>query len=405
MIHVSEIISYFKLLLNFGAWLFFSFLGRIFPRDKKMVIIMAPENSSFTDNAKYAYLWLEEAEDYRVIYLTYNRGIKELLKKNGVRVEVYPSATALIYLLRASVVVGVATAPFRNLKGHLTVGAKLVQLWHGAGVKKVHLGNKKYDQSKQSFKRKIEWRLERTHPEFDLFYFPSRVIMEERKTWFRYKNAEINGFVRNDVLLGKSFGPKELIYTDRNAIKAIKELNSKKSIIIFYAPTYRKRGKPVFGLQVPFDFQAVNQLLKEQNAFMVIKLHPWMKETVDFSVFDRIVLYNKVMDIYPVMGKFDLLVTDYSSIFSDFALMKKPVIHYFPDQAQAINEQKVSKDMIDKMPGPIFTVFDDFLEHLEAVVKDHNSYSDLYNNAFHEYDNQLSGLKLIKDIQSLADQY
>jgi CDP-glycerol glycerophosphotransferase (TagB/SpsB family) len=391
-----------KYLTNFILWLSLSLLGLAVFRHRKRIVVLAPINSAFADNVKYAYLWLSEEKDLCVRFITYDKLIRDELLEKGIKVLYYPSIRAVLALLRASVVIGSATVPFHRIRGHLTAGAKLVQLWHGAGIKKVLLGTEKYEKKNWTLKNRFDWFITRKIPEFDLIYFPSEKLKEIRKDWFKYKEAKINGFVRNDVFIGKSFGVKQDICTDAEIINLMKAYKDKGSKLVLYAPTFRERRKPVFEDRVFFDFHSVDQMMIANEGLLIIKQHPWVIEQLNLSNFSRIFEYAKEKDIYPCLAFFDILITDYSSVFSDYALLKRPVIHYIPDYKRVLDEQGISEDIAAMLPGPVFENFHAFSEYLELLLKGLIKIKLPDENIFHDHGRQLSGPQLIKDVRRLA---
>ena len=101
-------------IVNILIWSSFSLLGYLAPRGKKNIVVLAPANSAFADNSKYAYLWLDEEKDLSVKYITYDRSICDELNNHEIQAVYYPSWSAFLALLRASVVVGSDIVSFND---------------------------------------------------------------------------------------------------------------------------------------------------------------------------------------------------------------------------------------------------------------------------------------------------
>lgn len=376
-----------------------SILSKITPKNPNKVVVQAPYNGSFSDNGKYTYLWLEEDRDIKPVYLTYEKKAATELNKEGINAAAFPSWKAFQALLQSPMILEAATAlPYSNWIRNFTAKSLRVQLWHGAGVKKVHLGSAKRTGKKRGRSTRLIEALRKDHPMYDLIYFSSRVLQEERKDSFQYRKARINGFTRNDCLLGKHF-EKELINTDLEMVKAVRGLKDQNKKIILYAPTYRARGVQAFGKQIPINFRELNHLMEERDTYLVVKLHPWMDEEIPTGSYDRILEYDKNRDIYPLMASFDVMITDYSSIFSDFALLEKPIIHYFPDYQKALERLRVSPEMIDRMTDHIHTGWEDFLEALSGFLKDETEYKPINIEDFHSKQEGFNGETLLQDLK------
>ena len=377
------------------AYLALSLIGRIYPRSRSSVVVLAPEHGSFADNAKYTYLRLREEEDLRVTYITTDKDVSREIKKEGINSETYPSWTAAIALLRAGVVVGVMEKSFEGSRGHLSAGASKIQLWHGEGVKKVQLGQRESNLDKITLAEKIKWCISRRHTVYDLIYFPTEEQYQRRKNWFRYRRYLIDGMIRNDLLRGKDFGPGADVYTDRGTLDRMRALKSGGARLVLYAPTRRRRGEPAFGDQIPFDFTVADDMLRRQDSYLVVKLHPRMKEHVDFDLFERIVEYSKLKDIYPALGLFDCLITDYSSIANDYKIYNRPVIRYFPDYESVIRSGSISEEAYSEMPGTLYLEFWDMLKGLEQILEEADGERELPEAG------SFSGDRLVKEIRML----
>lgn len=138
------------------------------------------------------------------------------------------------------------------------------------------------------------------------------------------------GFPRNDQLFGK--------YNIGNLIP-----NYSKEKMIVWLPTYRKHeahatytdtslkyGLP--GINDKEDFVRINDVLKENNTLILIKLHPVQdKKTIESFecsnikiVTDEQLIENN-LNLYKILALSDALITDYSSVYYDYLLTKKPI--------------------------------------------------------------------------------
>lgn len=149
--------------------------------------------------------------------------------------------------------------------------------------------------------------------------------------------VKVTGFPRNDLLYtenGKE-NLKKLLNVD---------LNSK---FIFYLPTMRKglkdEGKQfednIFNYD-DYDVQALDAFLAENNAYIVAKFHfadqEYYKKN-NFEIPKRMVLLDtstmneQLLTIYHIMNAFDVLITDYSSVYVDYLLLDRPIVFSCPD--------------------------------------------------------------------------
>lgn len=143
---------------------------------------------------------------------------------------------------------------------------------------------------------------------------------------FCYKNSIINGYSRNDTI-GKS-DKTNLI---NNWLKEHDCLGKK---IIVYVPTFRPNEMDlsktnIFGFK---DNGELNKILNNNDAVLITKLHPVQSEFITILP-DNLLLLKPNYDftIYDLLSVSDVLISDYSSISTDFLLSHKPVIYLFSD--------------------------------------------------------------------------
>jgi CDP-glycerol glycerophosphotransferase len=74
----------------------------------------------------------------------------------------------------------------------------------------------------------------------------------------------------------------------------------------------------------------------------------------DFARYDGFVRdvssYGDINDLYIAA---DILVTDYSSVFFDFANLERPIIFYMYDLEHYANEMRGFYLSLDELPGPV----------------------------------------------------
>ena len=130
---------------------------------------------------------------------------------------------------------------------------------------------------------------------------------------------------------------------------------------------------------------------------MYLKVHRVTPMPYKMS-FSNIVVLDNSLDIYPLLPLFDLLISDYSSIMSDFAQLKKPMLFYTFDIQQYIeNSRNVFKNfwtIHNQLP-----VVNNFEEMLQFIQNCEYKYvpSDLETYFDNPKDIDVA-MKLIKDL-------
>ena len=86
---------------------------------------------------------------------------------------------------------------------------------------------------------------------------------------------------------------------------------------------------------------------------------------------------SKVNDINHLYVISDLLVTDYSSVFFDYANLKRPEIFYMYDLEAYGNEIRGFYIDLDELPGPIVQTEDELIKAIKNAETD-RSYDEKY---------------------------
>ena len=82
----------------------------------------------------------------------------------------------------------------------------------------------------------------------------------------------------------------------------------------------------------------------------------------------------------------DLLITDYSSVFFDYANLKRPIIFYMYDLDEYKNKLRDFYINLDELPGPI-------LENEKDLLKEIKNYSfDKYKSKYEKFNKKFNYL-------------
>lgn len=190
-----------------------------------------------------------------------------------------------------------------NLKG-----TTVIQLWHASGaIKKFGM----------DYKRKYPIR------NYDYMITSSESSIPYMARAFNLREEQILplGYADNDVLFNKEFINKKR----EQLLQKYPFLTDKK--VVLYAPTFR--GEGIYDKQhLDIDLKQLSSSLG--NDYVIIyKLHPILGLT---SLDDSGITHNLSNEkIYNLFSIADILVSDYSSIIYDFAILEKPTILFAPD--------------------------------------------------------------------------
>ena len=136
--------------------------------------------------------------------------------------------------------------------------------------------------------------------------------------------------------------------------------------LLLYAPTFRDDGETRL---FPFEEfhgenrgRAVEQLqnfLEKNQCIMCIRMHLYEKEGYEWlKALDRpgsrirFLNEDRIEDIMEVLAMFDLLITDYSSIYIDYLLLERPILFLPYDREAYLKTRGFNFDYDEVTPGP-----------------------------------------------------
>lgn len=302
---------------------------------------------TFADNTKYLFLHVSEHEPgIRAVWLAKDRKLAALLRSRGYASYCQYGLRGIWEALRAGTTVIDAYLQGENYR--LSGGSRLVQLTHGRGMKKGGYGHAQL------------------RPQ-DYIFCASPFV--ERLLGGAFKGgAQVfhTGYPRNDALFAAVQGGD--ISTDAAAQRALDRSAEAGMKRILYAPTFR-RGEKVFGIESKFDLDRVNAWLAGAGAHLYINLHPKYRNQARAGGFSHIFFIGD-SDIYPLLSRFDALITDYSSIAYDFVLLDRPMVFFPYDLERYGAEEGLAFPYDDYTPGPVARDLDSLMAAVSGALRE-----------------------------------
>ncbi len=323
-------------------------------KDPRTILIIPRRGDAFHGNSKYFFCYLVAQGQSRGVkpYLLMKRSdTYRELQSMGAPVLAYPSLKAFRIMMSAGTTVVENTMWGRGLRAAFVAGSRIYQVWHGTGIKNVGEDDPRIERRKgKSVFGRFRAAAFGTGVPYDVMVFSSRAHMEGRKDAFSFKEHFINGQPRNDVILGAFEGNAMAeLGTDHAALDKIKAARAAGKRVILYTPTWRKRSSEQ--PQDFFDWALLEDFATSQNAVVVVKPHPKDADYAEPS--DVIIPYAAKKDVYHAFPHVDVMISDFSSIFTDFLLTDKPLVFYQPDRDAYAGERGFQFDIDSVLPGPI----------------------------------------------------
>ena len=311
-------------------------LTHIIKRDRNLTAVIIRSGSVFTDNSKYFFVYANEIKkaDERVVLLTSDVHLQELITKAGAEAILHPTLRSLFTLLKCGNLVA------DNVVSHyypLSQGATFVQLWHGAPLKHIELDLYRKRLEKLSHLPRLILRIQKKitgrHPTYDIVVATSQKFIQAAfRGCFKARRFIAAGYPRNDILFGWP-EPNRIawrlarINVDQKAIARVEKAKREGKTICLYAPTFRQSLSDPFSSAI--DLSRLSEFARQNNIVIALKLHPVMHGRYEINQYPSLLEYDSLGDAYPLMAMCDILITDYSSIYFDYLLLDRPII-FFP---------------------------------------------------------------------------
>lgn len=141
--------------------------------------------------------------------------------------------------------------------------------------------------------------------------------------------------------------------------------------VILFAPTFRGKGKNTAHYPPEFlDLEQLGAALGEEELF-VLKMHPFIKGDLSIpdAYRDKMIDLTSFPEINHLLLVTDLLITDYSSVIFEYALLKRPTIFYTPDLEQYRQDRDFYYDFDEYMYGTLCLSFEELLPALHGTLE------------------------------------
>lgn len=327
---------------------FESFLGKQYGCSPKALFLSMAKNPKYSE---YKKVWMfKNPDEYR-----------ELLQYDKTEVVSYGSARYYECYAKAKYWITNYHLPAGIVKGEDQV---YVQTWHGTPWKKIGCDVGMPKDLSQDKKR--AWKeYSQEGKIIDYMPSPSAFYTDKITSAFRLGGqAQVLecGYPRNDFL----FSYKEEFCEKRKKEFGIS--NEKK--VILYAPTWRdNQHVPGQGYvyQCGVDFDRLKKELGQEYVIL-FRAHYLISNSFDFEKYNGFVInaskYDDVNHLYAIS---DMLITDYSSVFFDYANLNRPIIFYLYDYEEYKTQMRDFYFGLSELPGTIVHTETDLVKAIKEI--------------------------------------
>lgn len=234
-------------------------------------------------------------------------------------------------------------------------GTTIVQTWHACGAIK-RIGYSVLDRAFGADETLAS--MVRLHSNYTLCLAASRAAALQFVDAFRQPLELFDthlGIAKTDVLFGERAVLAEQAARRRYAIPQGRR-------VILYAPTFR--GESMIGARHPeqLDLRLMAARLGDDHV-LLLRRHPAVRSRprIDAEAAAFVIDVSDHAEVNELFLVTDVLVTDYSSLAFDFALLGRPMAFFAPDHEAYERERGFYFDYRATVPGPVF-------ESTEALV-------------------------------------
>lgn len=363
-------------LVNFTKTMIFSHLFNQ-KLNNKVWVFSSTNNKEFNYNSKYLFIYvLENEKDITPYYVINDDNERERLKRKYGESFFIETKTleGIKTVLSAGVWFTSAGLPLYGTK--FNNNRQIINLWHGVPLKKIALLENNYSKLKKIYFKTI------FSKNYSYILTTSKNLINIMKDSFGVDERKVKvwGQPRNDVIFKN---------VNKDILESLSLYNDKYNKLILYAPTYRDNEETCLFPFEDFDKNKLEEFLETNN--ILIYIHTHMNESSNISKYlgkrIRVLEDDKIDDIMGILNVFNILITDYSSIYIDFLLLKRPIIFLPYDKEKYLSKRGFNFDYDKVTPGHKPETMNEFMGVLDEIFAGRDLYKEdreLVNDIFNE---------------------
>lgn len=370
--------------------------------DDKTILFEVFGGRNYSCSPKYIYekmIDMPEFKDYKFVWSFKNASKHDIKKTDNLIIVKHNSKQYYKYCACSKywIVNSIMNEHITKKKNQV-----YVQCWHGTPLKKLR-NDIEVTGSVLNTIQEIRKRNDRDASRFDFFLSPSKFATEKFTSAFNLVNLG-----KKDIIIEEGYPRNQLLFTyNDDDVKKIKQKfgipDNKK--VIFYMPTFRDNQHTSgvgYTYNLAIDFERLRK--KFSNEYVILfSAHYFVANSIDLTQYEGFVINaNGILDdVNEAYIISDIIMTDYSSVFFDYANLKRPMLFYMYD----IDDYKGNlRDFyldLDELPGPIAKNQDELeynLENIDEIFKNYSEKYKIFNQKFNYLDDEYATQRVINKI-------
>ena len=346
------------------------------PLEENTVMFETFMGKSYADSPKYIYEYLAKNYPGKYKFIWVLNDPKEKLPYEGKIVKRFTREYA--YYL------GVSKYFVFNIRQPLWFRKReeqvFLETWHGTPLKRLAFDQEEVTAASPTYKAQFY----RQKQEWDYLIAANKFSSDIFKSCFMYTNGTMLeiGYPRNDLL----YAPNK----DEIALELKKKLHiplDKKTIL--YAPTWRDDeyyGKGKYKFKLKLDLEMMKKELGDDYVIL-LRTHHYIADSLDVTgVEDFAINLSKYDDITEIYLISDICITDYSSVFFDYANLKRPMLFYTYDLDKYRDVLRgFYIDMETELPGPLVYTTEEVIDKIKNLNSLNQEYQQRYEQFYERF--------------------
>ncbi len=368
--------------------------------DSKTVVFACFQGISYCDSPKaiYEYMLKDEAfREYRFLW-----AFKEPAKYTYLSAE---NRTEVLNIGSKKFFKALATAKYwvlnYKIQDHIFPKKDQVflQCWHGTPLKRLGYDLINFDNAMNTVSE-IKNRYNIETKKFSYFISPSAFASEKFISAWNMKALGKEtvileeGYPRNDIL--NNYNEKDVAH-----IRTSLGIDNDKKVIL-YAPTYRDNqhsAKDGYTYKTEVDFDRLKEQFKDEYVIL-FRPHWLVARNFDFEKYNGFVYdvsdFDDISELYIIS---DMLITDYSSVFFDYANLNRPIIFYMYDLDAYRDDIRGFYLDLNELPGNVVTEEDELIAEIyraKSFVCDEKY--EHFNNKYNYLDDGFATKRVVEKV-------
>lgn len=254
-----------------------------------------------------------------------------------------------------------------------------LETWHGTPLKRLVFDQEEVTSASPKYKQQFY----RQRKDWDFLVSANPFSTKTFRSCFLYEGEMLEyGYPRNDIL----YWPNK----DEIAQQLKEKLGiPKDKKTILYAPTWRDDqhyGSGQYKFELALDLKLMKDRLQDDYV-VLLRTHHYISDHIDVSGLGDFVInlssYDDISEIYLIS---DICITDYSSVFFDYANLKRPILFYTYDFDKYKNQLRgFYIDMNTEVPGPLLYTSEQVVQAIEDIDEITEEYKERYDQFYDRF--------------------